>query len=114
MDASFVGQVDRLCFLGAVIASGPTAGIERRLLPRLGLLLSLGSLRVPSAGSWSTSGLLPDSTAVSPYRLVIHLALALLLYAAVGLDWASGPAACHWPDWRRKPHRCSVGWLSPF
>jgi cytochrome c oxidase assembly protein subunit 15 len=29
------------------------------------------------------SGFLPDATAVSPYRLVIHLALALLLYAAI-------------------------------
>ena len=29
------------------------------------------------------SGFLPDSTAVSPYRLVMHLALALVLYAAI-------------------------------
>jgi cytochrome c oxidase assembly protein subunit 15 len=29
------------------------------------------------------SGFLPDSTAVSPYRLVFHLVLALLLYAAL-------------------------------
>ena len=29
------------------------------------------------------SGFEPDATAVSPYRLVIHLALALILYAAI-------------------------------
>jgi cytochrome c oxidase assembly protein subunit 15 len=29
------------------------------------------------------SGFFPDATAVSPYRLVIHLALALLLFAAI-------------------------------
>ena len=29
------------------------------------------------------SGFLPDTTAVSPYRLVIHLVLALTLYAAI-------------------------------
>jgi cytochrome c oxidase assembly protein subunit 15 len=29
------------------------------------------------------SGFLPDSTAVSPYRLVVHLTLALMLYAAI-------------------------------
>jgi cytochrome c oxidase assembly protein subunit 15 len=29
------------------------------------------------------SGFLPDTTAVSPYRLVIHLMLALTLYGAV-------------------------------
>jgi cytochrome c oxidase assembly protein subunit 15 len=35
------------------------------------------------------SGFLPDTTSVSPYRLVIHLLLALVLYAAIvwtGLD----------------------------
>jgi cytochrome c oxidase assembly protein subunit 15 len=29
------------------------------------------------------SGFFPDATAVSPYRLVIHLGLALLLYSAI-------------------------------
>ena len=29
------------------------------------------------------SGFFPDSTSVSPYRLVMHLVLALLLYGAI-------------------------------
>jgi cytochrome c oxidase assembly protein subunit 15 len=60
-----------------------TARIERRLLPRLALLFALGGLQGAVGWFMVTSGFLPDSTAVSPYRLVIHLALALLLYAVV-------------------------------
>ncbi len=60
-----------------------TARIERRLLPRLALLLVLGGLQGAVGWFMVASGFLPDSTAVSPYRLVIHLALALLLYAAI-------------------------------
>jgi heme a synthase len=60
-----------------------TARIERRLLPRLGLLFVLGGLQGAVGWFMVASGFLPDSTAVSPYRLVVHLTLALLLYAAI-------------------------------
>ncbi|MEA2739002.1 MAG: heme a synthase, partial [Acetobacteraceae bacterium] len=60
-----------------------TARIERRLLPRLGLLFVLGGLQGAVGWFMVASGFLPDSTAVSPYRLVIHLVLALVLYAAI-------------------------------
>jgi len=60
-----------------------TARIERRLLPRLALLFGLGGLQGAVGWFMVASGFLPDATAVSPYRLVIHLTLALLLYAAI-------------------------------
>ncbi len=43
----------------------------------------LGALQGLIGWIMVASGFLPDSTAVSPYRLVIHLALALLLYSAL-------------------------------
>ena len=51
-------------------------------LPLLGLLL-LGGLQGAVGWFMVASGFEADRTAVSPYRLVIHLGLALVLYAAV-------------------------------
>ena len=94
MGASSVGQADRLWLLGAVDLALGTGRIERRLLPRLALLFVLGGLQGAVGWFMVASGFLPDSTAVSPYRLVIHLALRLLLYAAV--VW-TGLAVCGLP-----------------
>ena len=52
-------------------------------MPRLGLLFVLGGLQGAVGWFMVASGFLPDTTAVSPYRLVIHLALALTLYSAI-------------------------------
>ena len=60
-----------------------TGRIEPWLLRRLLLLLALGGLQGADGWFMVASGFLPDSTAVSPYRLVVHLALALLLYGAI-------------------------------
>jgi len=60
-----------------------TARIERRLLPQLTLLFALGGLQGAVGWFMVASGFLPDSTSVSPYRLTIHLMLALLLYVAI-------------------------------
>ncbi len=57
--------------------------IGRRLLPRLGLLFVLGGAQGAVGWFMVASGFFPESTAVSPYRLVIHLALALALYVAL-------------------------------
>ena len=57
--------------------------VPRRLLPRLLGLFVLGGLQGVVGWIMVASGLLPDSTAVSPYRLVVHLGLALVLYAAL-------------------------------
>ncbi|MBR0679716.1 heme A synthase [Roseomonas eburnea] len=51
------------------------------LKPRLLLLLALGGLQGAVGWFMVASGFEADRTAVSPYRLVIHLGMALLLYA---------------------------------
>jgi heme a synthase len=77
------GRLIGVVFLAPMLFLGATARIERRLLPRLGLLFVLGGLQGAVGWFMVASGFLPDTTAVSPYRLVIHLALALALYAAI-------------------------------
>ncbi len=57
--------------------------IGRRLLPRLLGLFLLGGLQGAVGWFMVASGFFPESTAVSAYRLVVHLALALALYAAM-------------------------------
>lgn len=77
------GRLIGLVFLLPMIWLWATARIERRLIPRLGLLFVLGGLQGAVGWFMVASGFLPDTTSVSPYRLVIHLALALALYAAI-------------------------------
>jgi heme a synthase len=57
--------------------------ITHRLAPRLVLLFVLGGLQGAIGWFMVASGFLPDTTSVSPYRLIIHLALALVLYVAL-------------------------------
>ena len=57
--------------------------IERRLLPRLGVLFLLGGAQGAVGWFMVASGFFPDATTVSVYRLVFHLGLALLLYGAL-------------------------------
>lgn len=52
-------------------------------MPRLLGLLALGGLQGGIGWYMVASGFEADRTAVSPYRLVIHLGLALLIYAAL-------------------------------
>jgi len=77
------GRLIGVVFLLPMLWLWATRRIERRLLPRLGLLFVLGGLQGTVGWFMVASGFLPDATAVSPYRLVIHLALALVLYAAI-------------------------------
>lgn len=77
------GRLIGVVFLLPMLWLWATARIERRLVPRLGLLFILGGLQGAVGWFMVASGFLPDSTAVSPYRLVIHLALALILYATI-------------------------------
>lgn len=77
------GRLLGIAFLAPLIWLGVTGRIERKLLPRLAALFILGGLQGAVGWFMVASGFFPDSTAVSPYRLVIHLCLALLLYAAV-------------------------------
>ncbi len=57
--------------------------LARRLAARLVGIFLLGGLQGAVGWFMVASGFFPDSTAVAPARLVIHLGLALALYAAV-------------------------------
>ena len=77
------GRLVGIAFLGPLIWFWARGAIERWLRPRLVLLFLLGGLQGAVGWFMVASGFFPDSTAVSPYRLVVHLALALVLYAAL-------------------------------
>lgn len=77
------GRLIGLAFAGPLIWLLATARIERRLIPRLVGLFALGGLQGAVGWFMVASGFLPDTTAVSPYRLVVHLSLALTLYATI-------------------------------
>jgi heme a synthase len=91
------GRLIGLAFLMPLAALSATARIERRLVPRLAVLFVLGGLQGAVGWFMVASGLLPDATSVSPSRLVVHLALALILYAAI--VW-TGLSALHPPRHR--------------
>ena len=77
----FWGRMIGLAFAIPFVWLAWRGAIERRLLPRLGVLFLLGGAQGAVGWFMVASGFSPDATTVSPYRLVIHLALALLLYA---------------------------------
>jgi cytochrome c oxidase assembly protein subunit 15 len=77
------GRLLGLAFFLPLVVFWLTGRIERRLLPRLFLLFVLGGLQGAVGWFMVASGFFPDATAVAPSRLVIHLGLALLLYAAI-------------------------------
>jgi cytochrome c oxidase assembly protein subunit 15 len=77
------GRLIGVVFLLPLLAFWLTGRIERCLLPRLALLFALGGLQGAVGWFMVASGFFADSTAVSAYRLVVHLVLALVLYAAI-------------------------------
>jgi cytochrome c oxidase assembly protein subunit 15 len=77
------GRLIGAVFLGPLVWFWATGRIERRLRPWLLLLFALGGLQGAVGWFMVASGFFPDATAVSPYRLVVHLVLALGLYAAI-------------------------------
>ena len=110
------GRLIGVVFLLPMLWLWVTARIERRLVPRLGLLFVLGGLQGAVGWFMVASGFLPDSTAVSPGRLVIHLALALILYATIlwtGLSvlhpWRDQTGA---PPWLKLLASASLGLLT--
>jgi cytochrome c oxidase assembly protein subunit 15 len=104
------GRLIGFAFLAPLIWFWVTGRIERRLRPWLALLFILGGLQGAVGWFMVASGFFPETTAVSPARLVIHLALALVLYVALlwtGLSvLQSRPAG---PSSGRLLHR--AGWL---
>ena len=77
------GRTIGLVFLVPLLRFWWTGRISRALRWRLAVMFLLGGLQGAIGWFMVASGFLPNSTAVSPYRLVIHLGLALLLYGAI-------------------------------
>ena len=77
------GRLIGLVFLVPLVWFWWTGRVTRWLGWRLVVLFLLGGLQGAVGWFMVASGFLPDSTSVSPYRLVVHLGLALILYAAI-------------------------------
>ncbi len=91
------GRLIGFAFLLPLIWFAVRGAIDGRLARRLGLLFLLGGLQGAIGWFMVASGFAADSTAVSPYRLVVHLTMALVLYSvilwtALGL-WRDGSPA---------------------
>ncbi len=77
------GRLLGMVFLVPLVWLTWRGAIGRRLVPRLVGLFVLGGLQGAVGWFMVASGFAAGSTAVSAYRLVVHLALALLLYGAI-------------------------------
>ncbi|MCB2112713.1 MAG: COX15/CtaA family protein [Parvularculaceae bacterium] len=91
----FLGRVIGFAFLIPLIFFIATRRVDRALAARLGVLFILGGLQ-GALGWWMVSSGLSARVDVSQYRLAAHLALALLLFAALlwtAFDTISAPRA---------------------
>ena len=77
------GRLIGIAFLLPLIWFAVRGAIDGRLARRLGLLFLLGGLQGAIGWFMVASGFAADSTAVSPYRLVVHLTMALVLYSVI-------------------------------
>ncbi|MDQ2802809.1 MAG: COX15/CtaA family protein [Pseudomonadota bacterium] len=77
------GRLVGLAFFVPLVWLWATGRIGRALRPRLAVIFVLGGLQGAVGWLMVASGFFPDSTSVAPARLVIHLGLALVLYAAI-------------------------------
>lgn len=108
------GRLIGLAFLLPLVWFAVRGQIERRLVPRLALLFVLGGMQGAVGWFMVASGFAAQSTAVSPYRLVVHLSLALVLYAALlwtalSLWRADAPAPTVSPAlWRWTATTCAL------
>ena len=103
------GRLIGFAFLLPMLWFAVRGALPRGLLKRLVLLLALGGLQGGVGWFMVASGFDADRTAVSPYRLVVHLVLALTLYSA--LLWT---ALGVWRLGRRRPDALGAPtWLPP-
>ncbi|WP_144185939.1 COX15/CtaA family protein [Elioraea rosea] len=77
------GKLIGVAFAGGAILLALTGRLRRSLWPRIGLLFGLGALQGLLGWFMVASGFFPHRTAVSPYRLTMHLGLAFVIFAAV-------------------------------
>jgi cytochrome c oxidase assembly protein subunit 15 len=77
------GRLIGMAFLAPLLWFWATGRIHRALAWRLGVLFLLGGLQGAVGWFMVASGFAADSTAVSADRLVVHLLLAVLLYAVI-------------------------------
>lgn len=79
----FWGRVIGIYLLVRLIGFALTGALTRPLILRLVLFFILGGLQGAIGWFMVASGFRPDSTAVEPVRLVLHLTMALILYVAI-------------------------------
>ncbi|MBC7801805.1 MAG: COX15/CtaA family protein [Gemmatimonadaceae bacterium] len=79
----FWGRMIGLAFLLPLIWFAVRGAITARLARRLALLFVLGGLQGAIGWFMVASGFTAESTTVNPYRLVVHLSMALVLYSAI-------------------------------
>jgi len=77
----FWGRLIGLAYVAGLVWFWMRGDIPAGLKPRLLLLLALGGLQGAIGWFMVASGFEADRTAVSPYRLVLHLGMAFVLYA---------------------------------
>jgi cytochrome c oxidase assembly protein subunit 15 len=93
----FWGRLTGIAFLIPLIYFALTGQIRRRLLPGLVVIFCLGGLQGFVGWFMVSSGFFPDSAHVQTLRLVAHLSVALVLYAAIlwvaMTEWVPYPPA---------------------
>jgi cytochrome c oxidase assembly protein subunit 15 len=77
------GRLMGVAFFAPLVVFWARGRLSRRLALRLLGIFVLGGLQGAVGWFMVASGFFPDSEAVAPARLVIHLGLALAIYAAV-------------------------------
>lgn len=79
----FWGRVIGLAYLLPFLWLWWRGAIPRGLMPRLGLLFVLGGMQGAIGWFMVASGFDADRTSVSPYRLVLHLSMAFVLFGVI-------------------------------
>ncbi len=100
----FLGRLIGVAYAAGFILLRVTRRAPRRLLPAMTVLFGLGALQ-GAVGWWMVTSGLSDRLDVAPERLMVHLGLALVLFA--GLVWTGLEA---WFGPRRAPVRS--GWTA--
>lgn len=83
----FWGRLIGLAYLLPFLWLWARGAVPRALMPRLWLLFALGGLQGVIGWFMVASGFDADRTAVSPYRLVLHLSMAFVLFGL--LTWTA-------------------------